>query len=189
MQVAGAPVEETPCALARGIVTVAGLTMRPNLREGTPRVVQVARLRCTSKDLATLADSALSPDRLRWGYCAAPPRFAFHLAAPGIRPVARTARPTESTSTARCFSAVFSPCSMKATISAARQHVVLGPSFIGAGARPCLTQLHQVDAATGTMRNTSLSRITLFGSHWRGGGGLLGAGSNLAGFIFLPPRP
>lgn len=72
-----------------------------------------------------------------------------HSATPRRRPGARTSRTTESTSTARFFSAVFSPCSMKAKISFARQQVVLGPNLTAAGARPCFTHNLHVDRETG----------------------------------------
>jgi hypothetical protein len=63
VEIADAPVEEPPRALAGVIVPDALATMGFNLREGAPGVIQGACLRFASKDLAATATTTLRPDR------------------------------------------------------------------------------------------------------------------------------
>ena len=63
-----------------------------------------------------------------------------------------------------------SPRSARDITSAYRQQVQRLPRRTGVGARDVATQFHQVEADTGSIRNTSLSRISLLGSREGGRG-------------------
>jgi len=65
VEVARRPVKETPRAFAGVFVAGALATMRSDLREGAPGMIQGAHLRLASEQLAAPAGSTLRLDRLR----------------------------------------------------------------------------------------------------------------------------